>query len=104
MRRSSMVRATSNIDHDPRAPALRRALDAELVEGDGLRVGAPRRARGIDGPAPHGGPQREGTVARDADVGAREDRRIAVLEKDELGEPVVQEEIEGGCLEGDRAG
>src|SRR6266542_5500484 len=73
-----------DVDHEPRAPAALYPLQGELVEGQGLGVGAEGGAPGIDDATLELGPKMKVAVPPHADLAARAHLSVALLEKDQL--------------------
>src|SRR6266540_1962780 len=78
-----------DVDHEPRAPSALDPLQGELVEGQGLGVGAEGGAPGIDDATLELGPKMKGAVPPHADLAAREHLSVAILEKDQLRHPII---------------
>jgi len=92
----------ADVDDDARVPAGRARLEAELVQRHRLGVRTQDRVRAVDTPANDARVER-GRRHPNADLGPREDELLAVLEEDQLGEPVVEQQVQRARLEPDGA-
>src|SRR3990172_2860422 len=86
----------SDVDDHPRAPAAGARLEREQVERHGLGVGGERRARAVDCVAPEPGGEPARRLAAHVHLHLGEDELLGVLEEDQLGEPVEEQQVQRG--------